>query len=179
MRRIGNARTVLITAAIALLTAPIAGAQAASDPAPAPIPIQILTGKKLFISNGENTAVTGVPNLTYNEFYASMKSWGKYELVPAPADADLVFEIRFVALPGQATVIGGGSIPSEDHLQLRLVILDPKSHVVLWAFNKGVAGANRPATARKNYDQAMANLVNDLKQLIAPPATQPDASANR
>lgn len=64
--------------AIVLLTVPSAGAQAASDPAPAPIPIQILTGKKAFISNGESTAVTGVPNLTYNEFYALMKGWGKY-----------------------------------------------------------------------------------------------------
>ena len=33
--------------------------------------------------------------MTYNEFYAAMKSWGRYELVSSPADADMVFEIRF------------------------------------------------------------------------------------
>jgi hypothetical protein len=70
MWRIIRLGIVCMTAAIGLLTVPIAVAQAASDPAPAPIPIQILTGKKAFISNGESTAVTGVPNLTYNEFYA-------------------------------------------------------------------------------------------------------------
>jgi|SRR5664279_65852 len=145
--------------AIVLLTVPSAGAQAASDPAPAPIPIQILTGKKAFISNGESTAVTGVPNLTYNEFYALMKGWGKYELVPTPADADLVLEIRFIA--------DGGS-PAQP--QFRFAILDSKTHVVLWAFTERVEGANREATARKNYDQAMANLVDDVKKLTTPPA---------
>jgi len=39
--------------------------------------------------------------------------------------------------------------------------------------------ANREATARKNYDRAMANLVEDIKKLTAPPATTPDAPANK
>lgn len=88
-----------------------------------------------------------------------MKGWGKYELVPTPADADLVLEIRFIA--------DGGS-PAQP--QFRFAILDSKTHVVLWAFTERVEGANREATARKNYDQAMANLVDDVKKLTTPPA---------
>ena len=100
-------RSFLITSSVALLTVPIAAATKPSDPPSAPIPTQILTCKKVFVSNGESNAKTTIPNLTYNEFYAHMKSWGKYELSPAPADADLVFEIRFVTFTGKREFLGG------------------------------------------------------------------------
>ena len=48
-------------------------------------------------------------NLPYNEFYEHMKSWGKYQLVQAPADADLVFEIRFVTFTGKKGLFGYGN----------------------------------------------------------------------
>ena len=47
-----------------------------------------------------------------------MKSWRKHELVQGPADADLVFEIRYVS----------GLSDS----QRCLSIVDPKTHLVLW-----------------------------------------------
>jgi hypothetical protein len=129
----------------------------AQDPAPAPIPSQIIAGKKAFISNasGESAVPAGVPELTYNEFYAAMKSWGRYELVGAPADADLVIEIRIVVIFGE---------------QLRVTILDPKTHVVLWAFTEPVPGAARQSTWRKNRDVAMRALVNDVRELAGQPA---------
>jgi hypothetical protein len=74
--------------------------------AAAPIPAQILTSKRVFISNaGVSTteltyyvaAHTGGANGLYNEFYVAMKDWGRYELVAAPADADLVLDIDLSA----------------------------------------------------------------------------------
>ena len=70
-----------------------------------------------------------------------MKSWGKYELVTAPADADLVFEIRYVS----------GFSDS----QLCLSIVDPKTHFVLWPFIQHVQSSSRETARRKNFDQAM------------------------
>ena len=149
---------------IALLPVSNAGAQT-SPPAPAaPIPVQIPTGKKVFISNAGSDTETDVPDLTYNRFYADVKNWGKYELVPAPADADLVFEISFLAPTGPISVTGGSGISSVN-THFRLVILDPKTHVVLWTLKEQVRPANRVSTERKNYDQAMTNLVDDLKKL--------------
>jgi hypothetical protein len=160
MRRIIRIGTFGLISTIALLTIPIAGAQTSSDPPPAPIPIQILSCKKAFISNGESTGepAFGVRDLSYNQFYASMKSWGKYELVSAPADADLVFEIHF----GPPLV---------------LAILDPKTHIVLWSLIERVEPWSRASTGRKNYDQAMAALVDDVKRLTTPPGTATDAAA--
>jgi hypothetical protein len=156
MSKIARIATFCIAAVIALLTVPIAAAKKVPDPPAAPIPTQILTGKKVFISNSESTAdiIFRVPDLTYNVLYDHMQSWGKYELVTAPADADLIFNINFVVLL---------------YPQLRLVVLDPKTHVVLWTFAEQVQPWMRQSTGRKNFDQAMANLVDDVKKLTAPP----------
>ena len=85
-----------------------------------------------------------------------MKSWGKYELTPAPADADLVFEIRFAS----------GISDS----QLCLSIVDPKTHVVLWPFIQHVQSSSRETARRKNFDQAMSDLVDDVKKVTSSPA---------
>jgi hypothetical protein len=164
-----------IVFAIASGVASVLEAQQPKDPPLAPIPGQVLIGKKVFISNasGENAVAQGVPELTYNEFYAALKSWGRYELVAAPADADLVFEIRYVLFAGVVRVTNGdgGSSGSE---QLRVTILDPKTHVVLWAFSEVIQPANRQVTGRKNFDSAMASLVNDIRNLAGQPAPAAD-----
>ena len=162
MSKTARIRGFLIVAAMALLTIPIAVAKETADPPAAPIPTQILTGKKVFISNGESTAtIPDVPDLQYNAFYAAMKSWGKYELVSSPADADLVFEIRFV------TFIEG---PGKVIYQLHLLVLDPKTHVVLWAFTEHVRGAISWGGLRNNFDETINKLADDVKQLTTPSA---------
>ena len=129
--------------------------------ADAPVPAQILSAKHIFISNasGESIMPPGTGDLAYNEFYAAMKSWGHYEIVASPGDADLVFEIRFVLAPMNNT--------TTRDFEFRTVILDPKSHVVLWAFSESVPQAANKTKSRQLFDQAMSTLVNDVKQLTA------------
>jgi hypothetical protein len=70
----------------------------------APIPVQIIAARKVFISNAGQESVPGAfsgePDRTYNQFYGAIKNWGQYELVSAPADADLVLEISFTIPSG-------------------------------------------------------------------------------
>src|SRR6266576_6551887 len=87
--------------AMPLLSGPISAAQQKKPTHLAPIPGQILTANKGFIANGggdesryEAASYSGGPDRAYNEFYAAIKTCGRYELVAAPGDADLVFEIR-------------------------------------------------------------------------------------
>jgi hypothetical protein len=154
MWRITGMGMFCIALTMAVMIIPRAEAKKAAEPAAAPIPIQVLSGKKVFISYRESDADPGAPNLTYNEFYALMKSWGKYELATAPADADLVFEIRYVS----------GLSDS----QLCLSIVDPKTHFVLWPFIQHVQSSSRETSRRKNFDQAMSDLVDDVKKVTAP-----------
>lgn len=163
---------------IGLLSMPVFGGQQTKEAA-APVPEQIVTAKKVFISNAGGESIlfpsdfSGTPDRAYNQFYAAMKSWGRYELVPAPAQADLVLEIRLIAPIGWVSVTNGSGSSWTDP-QFRLVILDPKTHVGLWTFIEHIqrAYAIYRAGVRnrdKNFDQAMANMVADVKKLTAEP----------
>ena len=120
MNRIFRLAGICIASAIVLVTVPIADAQKTPDVPPAPVPIQILTAKKIFITNGESDPILGIPSLAYGEFYASLKSQGTYEFVQTPAEADVVLEVR--------TEIW---VPSQEVYVLRLAIIDPKTSILL------------------------------------------------
>ena len=131
-------------------------------PAPAPVPEQIIAGKKAFIANAgqdispfEPKYYSGGPERSYDEFYALMKGWGRYDLVSAPSDADLVLQIH----------LSFSAVAQPYDPQFRLTILDPKTHVVLWVFTEHIETAGRLNNRDKNFELAMAKLVDDVKRL--------------
>ncbi len=161
-----------LVAGTILAAAAARGAQQPKEAAvsAAPVPAQITSGKRVFISNaGEenlNTAIgsllSGRSDRVYNQFYAAMKEWGRYELVSAPAEADLIAEIGF-------TINGSGQLPEIGHL--RLAIRDPKTNVLLWTFIEYAQVAIRKGHRDKNLDQAMGIIVDDFKDLTRSGAT--------
>lgn len=138
--------------------------------APAPVPPALLNARKVFISNaGADSGLfphpfSGDPDRGYGEFYAAMKSWGRYELVSDPNDADLVFELQLSAPngPQSPNKQNGAADPLP---MFRLVILDRKSHYVLWALTESIEFAFLQKTHDHNFDQALANLTADVKRL--------------
>lgn len=154
-----------IALATVFASVPALKAQQTNTTPAAPVPAQILTAKKVFISNAGN--LMGEPYQPYDQFYAAMKSWGRYELVAAPADADLVFEIRFTALALEDNK-EFAILP-----QLELAIMDVKTHFRLWTFTEDVENARLESNREKNFNQAMVKLVEEVKKLATPPA--PDA----
>jgi hypothetical protein len=145
----------------------------AQQPAPlavAPVPPQLLNAKTVFISNaGADSGLfphpfTGDPDRAYNEFYAGVESWGRYQLVASPDQADLVFELQLTAPngPSNADKSKGASDPLP---MLRLVIYDQPTHYVLWALTESIASADRQKTHNHNFDEAVANLVLDAGRL--------------
>ena len=172
-------RLRVISLVFALTMTAAVGARSAlqpSDAPAAPIPTPIFTAKTVFISNASSEVglPAGTPDLTYNEFYAAMKSWGRYELVSDPAEADLVFEIRFTFVIGPTGVSQGNGGSAQD-FQFRVVVQDRRSHVVLWAFSEHVQQSAKQATSRKFFDQAMVAIVDDFKKLASQPSV---ATAN-
>ena len=162
-----------LIACVGLVFATVSGTRAQSPgKESAPIPTQILTAKRVFISNTGADALAvsafkrlGDINLPYARFYSEMKSWGKYELVSTPAEASLVFEIHF-----------GAPISNCDKLtsyapEFELSILDTQSHFVLWRLSAPVDGAVRKSTFAKNLDQGMSALMTDLKSLASQSAS--------
>ncbi|HXN73711.1 MAG TPA: hypothetical protein VN861_14290 [Candidatus Acidoferrales bacterium] len=147
-----------------LLSFAVASPAHAQESASAPVPAQLITAGKIFISNAggdidPNTKqlgeFIGLPIRPYNDFYAAMKSWGRYQLVSAPSDADLIFEISFSVSPAT----GGADA------KFHLVILDPKTHVTLWAFTEYVETAILAGNREKHFQQGMESIVADAKSL--------------
>jgi hypothetical protein len=167
---IGGRRGMLKTGSMILamfltLAALSVAQQAQSAPPPAPIPTQIGAAKTVFISNAQGEEIdprtflkTFDEERPYNQFFAALASGGRFKPVLAPADADLILDFRLRAYaPAQ---------PAE----LRLVVLDPKTHAVLWAFIETVkrgAGPHWEQKTEKNFDDAMTALVGDLTKLAS------------
>jgi hypothetical protein len=139
-----KARVVGAALAITLIAIDAAAAKDTKEAPPAPVPTQITAAKTVFIANagGEqnpsDAQFNGGPDRAYNQFYAEMKTWGRYELVSSPADADLLFELRFTqprvaSDPQEALKVDVVYDP-----RLRLVIRDPKTQAVLWGFTEHV-----------------------------------------
>lgn len=143
-------------------------------PALAPVPAPLLNAKKVFISNGGADSglfphpFSGDPDRPYNQFYGNIKSWGRYELVDDPADADLVFELHLIAPngPQSPSKQNGASDPLP---MFRLVILDRKTHYVLWALTESVGFAFLQKTHDHNFELALAAITDDLRRLTSTP----------
>ncbi|PYU49599.1 MAG: hypothetical protein DMG48_16335 [Acidobacteria bacterium] len=171
-------KRVFVCAAFAMACVPVVGlrAQNQKELLPAPLPRQIFTAHKVFVSNAGGDTLgdySGGPDRAYNQFYGALKGWGRYELVAAPGDAELVFEISF-AMPIVGENVSGGngttvsSSPVKDP-QFRLAIVDLKTQVLLWTFTEHVQPALLQMNRDKNFDHAMAALVNDVRNVAGQP----------
>jgi hypothetical protein len=163
-------KLVILSLAIfaAQLIVPAIGAQVSA----APLPQQILTAKKVFISNAggmlDLNLVSGDPKRDYSQFYAAMQAWGRYSLVSSPADADMVVQISIIYIPRQ---VGADTVPFPS---FRVALLDPKTGVALWVLDEFLVDKpNLGLIFKKNrdkvFDEAIDKLVNDLKALTAAP----------
>jgi hypothetical protein len=164
--------------AAALLTLPMlafAQTKGATVAAAGPVPAEIATAKKAFISNSPGfnlSASLGGPNRAYNEFYAAMKSWGRYELVSSPVEADLIFEISYNS---NNLGLGARGCSSASQANLCLAILDAKIPVPLWWLNEPVAPkmsfGHHPETWDSAFARSVGALMDGLKNLAGAPAT--------
>lgn len=177
MHRIMKATTFFVALTIcAIATAPMM-AQQSKGALPAPLPSQIVTGRKVFISNAggdSHNLYDGGPDRLYNQFYSAIKNWGRYEFVGSPAEADLVFEIGFAnPFVGESGYGGGGQTSFSGRgvtdPRFRLVILDPGTRVTLWVFTRHIEPAMLQGNRDKNFDLAVNFLVNNLQNVVAPP----------
>ena len=165
------------TVVMILLLAVVVVAQVPAGTAPAaPIPAELLSAKKIFVSNaGADSGLfphpfSGDASRGYNELFAGLRRLGRYELVSSPAQADLVLELRLLAPygPKEADKQKGGADPLP---MFRLVVYDRPSHYVLWTFTGSVDVAFKQQTHDRNFDEAIANLVADFQALTHVPQT--------
>ena len=169
--RIHHLRLALLI--FALCATPFAAqARQHSDSTAAPVPPAIYSAKKIFVSNaGADSGLfphpfSGSQDRVYNQFYAAMQQWGRYQLVNDPVEADLVFEVRLSGPLGPANP--DKQKGASDPLPIfYLTIVDRKSHYILWTLTESVSLAFLQKTHDKNFDDALGALVADVKSLSA------------
>jgi hypothetical protein len=149
----------MIAVAILLLAAlPLV----AQTPTPAPIPAQFATAKTVFLSNaGPQDNV--VSERAYTTFYTGLTQWNHYQLVTAPANAELVLELRYTAPLSNISVMSGGSFPPSYRPQFQLIIIDRATGVILWSSTETPFGTRKQNT----NDNAVNALLADLKALVS------------
>ena len=167
---------LLLCAALLFAAAASAQAPPASAASLAPVPPALLNAKTVFISNaGADSGLfphpfSGDPDRPYNQFYSAMQSWGRYEIVGDPSQADIVIELQLIAPPGPSSgnKVNGASDPLP---MFRLVIYDRKTHYVLWALTESIMVAYIQKTHDNNFDTALMALTQDLKRVTSAPAS--------
>jgi len=138
------------------------GVKDTGAPPDAPIPPQLRSAKTVFISNAGGEPLRdwkSRPVQPYNAFYATMKSWARFKVVPTPAEADLVFQI---------------SVVRSEPLVLRLTILDSKTQAAMRELDQDIRGdqtVRGSFAEQKDLDKTVAALVTSLARLTG----QPDA----
>lgn len=149
-------------------------------PVSAPIPPQIAAAQKVFISNGggesiealtDESLLDGGPDRAYNEFYTAIKGWRHYELVSSPEKADLVLEISWVLTTPNAFTTPDSKLSIADSYplgELKLGVVDPKSHITLWTIKESIRGTLLLSNRNKDFDQGMNTVVSRLESLVQP-----------
>jgi hypothetical protein len=88
--------------------------------------------------------------------------------VAAPADADLLIDIRFT-VPTHLIPAGERNETRTENIfgdapydpQFGLEIRDPQTNALLWAFTEHVQWATLQGNRDKNFDQALTRIVSD------------------
>lgn len=168
-------RLCLTAAAISLATA--AFAQMPAYTQAGPLPPALATAKTIFVSNAggddglffqgfadepnRSYTFSGDPGRAYTEFYAALKATGNFTLAADPSQADLVLELRLTA-PEHPVMIEGEVYPLP---MFRLVVLDGKTHYILWTVTRSIDSALLRKNCDKNFDAAVAEVLGQFLKI--------------
>lgn len=178
--------SVRLSFAVAMLVLSVAASAQTQPSIPTvPVPPAILNAKTVFLANGGADGglfpepFTGDPNRAYFSLYKQLKDMGRYELVLDPAQADLVMQIHLASPAG--SLRSGKQLGTADPLPFfQVTIYDRKTQFALWTITEPIELAFRQKTHDKNFDDALAKIVEDIKAVSQPnsPALYPNPPAH-
>ncbi len=146
-------------------------AKTRKDIPPAPLPTAIINAHKAFVSNG------GGSDLAFDAFYQAIKSWGKFQLVGSPDDADIIVQLSY-EVENLGTRVWSSTNTYDNTTQVHsrqmidpkliLTIFDAKTKNSLWS----TIDHRRLARMEKNREKEMINsaerLVEELQSRANP-----------
>jgi hypothetical protein len=157
-----------INGKLAVLALSLATAYA-QTPAPptAPLPAQLATAHRLFLGNAGDQENADCLRF-YNAFYDGVQAMKEFELVGTPAEADLVLELHY-----EFSLGGGVNSGSNTPRQFRVILIDPKTRVILWSITERTNYAVFQKNRDKNLDETIGVLLKDFSDITGPNAIPP------
>jgi hypothetical protein len=136
-----------------------------APPPQAPVPTQIASAHKIFLVNdGADANFPLTAEGCYDEIYAALRTWGHFELVSSPTEADLREIAPVTAVTGDRDGVYSIASPA-----FQLSIKDPKSNVTLWTITSPVQLAGRRKARAHWLNIALTNVVSRVKVLSNQP----------
>jgi hypothetical protein len=179
-------RTLTTLLLVSLVLNPFALAQtpqiSTSAPPPsaqtpsAPIPTQIAAAHTIFLVNaGADANFPLTEDQSYNQVYAALQSWGRFQLVGSAAQADLIFNLHDIA---PITDISGnrGSTYSISSPAFQLTIMDAKTNTPLWTITSPVTIIGKGDKRARWNAIAVTNLISRVKVLVNQPLTTAESA---
>ena len=142
--------------------------QAPAPPVTAPLPSTLTAAHKLFLGNAGDQENADCLR-AYTEAYQDLQALTRFTLVDDPAQADLILEMHYEIALGQSF---GQNAPR----QFRVVLIDPRTHVILWSLTERTNYAVRQSNRDKNLDETVDHLIADFSALTQ---AQPPADKSR
>ena len=155
-------RSLLVVVLLLSFGVAALGQATLSSPKPGPMPAPILRARKVFVANlGTDMYSQAFGSKGYDSFYGALQSWGRYQLVDDPADAELIFEF------------GVRAANAENFQHFELTLVDAKTHFPLWSFVEGFDYVGRKETAEKNFNRHIDHLVGLVRAIYDTPGKGP------
>ena len=160
------------TLASAFLLCASLSAQTPPQPTAVPLPAALTHATKLFLGNAGDQENADCLR-AYNDFYQGLGGLGRFTLMDDPNQVDLVLELHYEIALGQS--IGSSQGLSGNSIrQFRLVMIEPRSHAVLWSITERTNYAIRQKNRNSNLDETVTALLNDFNLLVSaiPPSNK-------
>jgi hypothetical protein len=160
--------TVTQCAHAAQLPRAVAARQRAAAPS-APPPARIAAAHTIFLTNaGADPNFPIDSTEAYNDIYAALSAWGRFQLVNSAEQADLIFELHGIS---PVTGVSGvsGDVESYTSPAFQLSIRDPKTNVVLWTITSPVQLAGSRQKLARWVALSETNLISRIKVVAGVP----------
>jgi hypothetical protein len=159
-----------------------AAAKDKKDLQKAPLPSELLTAKKVFLSKGVGATaftVKGGFDLAFDAFYSGMKDWGRYTITDKPEDADLIMQVSY-NVESQGTEVQGNANGISTRIifdgNLSLVVYNSQKRTELWTTSVAPGVARLKKNQEKEMIKAGEALVKSLKERMPVSSSAPATS---
>ena len=151
------------------LRAQVTAPPSSPEPIPsAPLPVLLSHAQSIFVGNGGDQENADCLR-AYNGFYAGIDAMHRFNLTADPSEADLIVELHY------EISLAGSRVSGEDSSrQFRAVLIDRKTHVVVWSLTEQSNYAHFQKNRDKNLDTVVAALVHDFGALVSSQPAPPD-----